>query len=184
MQLAERRNPMICQWRCETLETLLFISLAEFPSYNLFLYHAKSGAIFMLISVKSSAFKCKYYITKFLFSYFSRCRFNGPVKLKRSNSTAKKLNLFRITVCQRSLQNLSVLANICIKKFVCVRPKTYSHTYSQLSASSSWWLLVAKSIVRHLLWYKKGCSFKFQFDSNQIKKFQLNWPKPNAACKT
>lgn len=148
------------------------------------------GAIFMLISVKSSAFKCKYYITKFLFSYFSRCRFNGPVKLKRSNSTAKKLDLFCIAVCQRSLQNLSVLANICIKKFVCVRPKTYSHTYSQLSASSSWWLLVAKSIVQHLLCFrnvgiaKKGCSFKFQFDSNQIKKIQLNWPKPNAACKT
>lgn len=48
----------------------------------------------------------------------------SSVKLKRSNSTAKKLGLFASCFCQRSLQNRTVMANICIKKFVCVRPRT------------------------------------------------------------
>lgn len=41
--------PMAMQ---NTGETLLFISLTEFQSYNLFLYHGKLRAIWMLLSVE------------------------------------------------------------------------------------------------------------------------------------
>lgn len=171
-------------WRDSSFYLINGVSIIQFISLSWKI----AGNLDAAISRKRSAFKCKYYIIKSYSIYFSRCRFNGSVKLKLEATARKKektLDLFALYCAKTSLENRSALANICRKKFVCVRPKIYSPViYPNRIVDDSLWQYLYFCICYVS---KMGCNSKkwdvpSNFNSIQIKskmKFMLNPTEPN-----
>lgn len=107
------------------------------------------------------------------------------LNLKQQHEREKTLDLFALYCAKTSLENRSALANICKKKFVCVRPKIYSPViYPNRIVDDSLWQYLYFCICYVS---KMGCNSKkwdvpSNFNSIQIKskmKFMPNPTEPN-----